>query len=65
MCLERARRGSIRYRRVTSGGIAQAKNFGLLMARAPIVLFLDDDDVATPNLVERHLLVHGQRPEPT
>ena len=64
ICLERARQGSIRYRRVASGGIGQAKNFGLLMARAPIVLFLDDDDIASPDLIARHLLVHGLHPEP-
>ncbi len=63
LCLERARRGSIRYRRVTGGGIAQAKNFGLLASRAPIVLFLDDDDVAAPNLVGRHSFIHAQRPQ--
>jgi glycosyltransferase involved in cell wall biosynthesis len=63
LCLERARRGSIRYRRVPSGGISQAKNFGLLASRAPIVLFLDDDDVAAPELLERHLQVHAQHSE--
>jgi GT2 family glycosyltransferase len=63
LCLEKVRRGSIRYRRVASGGIAQAKNFGLLASRAPILLFLDDDDVAMPDLVERHLLVQRQRPQ--
>jgi glycosyltransferase involved in cell wall biosynthesis len=64
VCRDRARCGLIRYRRVSHGGIAQAKNFGLLAARAPIVLFLDDDDLAAPELLERHRLAHAGHGEP-
>ncbi len=62
LCLRLSEEGLIRYRRITSGGIAQAKNFGLLAARAAIVLFLDDDDVAAPELLERHVEMHDRRP---
>jgi glycosyltransferase involved in cell wall biosynthesis len=64
LCRERARRGSLVYRRMAHGGIAQAKNVGVLAARAEVILFLDDDDVAAPDLVERHLAGHERRPEP-
>jgi glycosyltransferase involved in cell wall biosynthesis len=58
-CFSLAEEDVIRYRRVTSGGIGQAKNFGLLAAKAPLVLFVDDDDVAAPDLLERHIEIHG------
>jgi glycosyltransferase involved in cell wall biosynthesis len=60
LCLRLAADGLIRYRRVTHGGIAQAKNFGLLGARGDIVLFLDDDDVAAPDLLQRHVEMHDR-----
>lgn len=40
-------------------GPAAARNRALGAAKAPLVLFLDDDVVAPPDLVERHLAVHA------
>jgi hypothetical protein len=34
-----------------------------MKSRASIVLFLDDDDVAAPDLLKRHLAAHAMRPE--
>ncbi len=52
------------YLRMTSGGIAQAKNIGLLAASAPIVVFLDDDDVFGSDLLAVHVDAHAAHPEP-
>jgi len=54
----------LRYERQENRGLAAAKNRGIELARAPIVVFLDDDDVAAPDLLERHLLRHERHPEP-
>jgi len=45
------------------GGISVAKNLGVDAARAPLVLFFDDDDVADENLVEEHLRTHRIHPQ--
>src|SRR5262245_27220754 len=39
-------------------GLASAKNLGLFSTLAPIVVFLDDDDVASATLLEQHLDTH-------
>ncbi len=39
-------------------GASAARNLGAQEARAPIVLFLDDDMVASPTLLARHLTHH-------
>jgi len=46
------------------GGRAAARNPGVERARAPLILFVDDDVVATDGLVQRHLDHHRRRPEP-
>src|SRR5690349_4215825 len=46
-------------------GLASAKNHGLFVARAPIVFFMDDDDLAHPELLARHVQAHRQHPAPT
>lgn len=43
-------------------GAATARNRGTAQARAPIVLFLDDDMEALPELVAAHLRAHERRP---
>ena len=40
------------------GGPAAARNRGVELAQSPIILFLDDDIVATPSLIKRHLSHH-------
>lgn len=41
-----------------NSGPAAARNRGVDMARTPLVLFIDDDVVATPTLVQEHLDSH-------
>lgn len=43
-------------------GLASAKNVGLFSTRAPLVIFLDDDDVASSTLLEQHLETHERFP---
>lgn len=40
-------------------GLAAAKNLGIFASRGPILLFLDDDDVASPHLLSTHVAAHG------
>ena len=42
-----------------NAGPAAARNLGVSAASAPLVLFVDDDIMATPTLVERHLRAHA------
>jgi GT2 family glycosyltransferase len=50
--------------RATRPGASAARNAGWQAARAPLVLFLDDDVVPTRKLVARHLEHHRRMPEP-
>ncbi len=45
-----------------TAGISVAKNIGVDAASAPLLLFFDDDDVADPDLVTRHLEMHRLYP---
>ena len=47
---------------IDHAGRAAAKNVGILAAQADLVLLFDDDDIATPDLVARHLAAHGSHP---
>lgn len=44
-------------------GLASARNHGIFAAQREILLFLDDDDVATPTLLEEHLKTHQEYPK--
>ncbi|MFL5887110.1 MAG: glycosyltransferase family 2 protein [Thermoleophilaceae bacterium] len=46
-----------------NGGRSAAKNTGVEMARGDLVLFLDDDVIAVPGLVDRHVRHHFIHPE--
>jgi glycosyltransferase involved in cell wall biosynthesis len=48
--------------RVGHGGRSAAKNHAVMLARAPIVLFFDDDDRAAPDYLAQHLEGHAARP---
>jgi GT2 family glycosyltransferase len=58
----RARRRPYATRLLRGGrpGASSARNAGWLAAEAPIVLFLDDDVLATPRLLAEHLLWHDR-----
>ena len=51
----------LRLRRVATGGAgaASARNAGVDASEGPVLLFLDDDLIAGPELVARHAALHG------
>lgn len=44
-------------------GAAAARNLGFANAKSEIILFLDDDMIASPALLEEHLRFHNKNPE--
>jgi glycosyltransferase involved in cell wall biosynthesis len=42
-------------------GVSSARNLGAVFARSPILLFLDDDVVPTPDLVGEHARFHEEK----
>lgn len=44
-------------------GAATARNRGAAATTAPLLIFLDDDMIADPDLVRAHLAAHARRPE--
>jgi GT2 family glycosyltransferase len=48
----------LRVIRQAPSGLAAAKNLGVFMSRAPVLLFMDDDDVADAALLASHLAIH-------
>ena len=53
----------LRYFRQENRGPASARNIGIKQARGDILLFVGDDIIATPNLIEQHMLFHCKYPE--
>lgn len=53
----------MRVLRQAQSGLAAAKNLGIFACRSPIVVFLDDDDVAGPDLLVGHLAAHLRYPD--
>jgi glycosyltransferase involved in cell wall biosynthesis len=51
--------------RQNHAGIAAAKNIGIFASRSPILLFLDDDDVADQHLLAAHVVTHQKYPAPS
>lgn len=51
--------------RQAQAGPGAARNLGLEHCRAPLVLILNDDAVAAPDLLERHLAAHAELPPKT
>ena len=62
VCRRWAGRMQLAHVTLPPSGIALAKNAGVDVARAPIVLFFDDDDVADPRLVAEHAESHRRHP---
>jgi glycosyltransferase involved in cell wall biosynthesis len=52
----------VRYHRVANGGPARARNVGLGLARAPLVAFLDADDLWLPAKLERQVALFRRDP---
>lgn len=57
-----AKRMPVRYYRQAASGLAIAKNHGLYHSRGEVALFLDDDDIPAPGLVEEHIAMHETYP---
>ena len=53
-------------RRITGGrpGLSANRNAGVRDARAPLVLFTDNDTIPVPQLVSEHLAWHRSHPAP-
>ena len=54
----------LRYSRRRGGGVSPARNHGISLARGRILLFLDDGEVAGPDLLQAHFDAHARFPEP-
>lgn len=48
----------VRYFYQNNSGLSSAKNHGVFAARSRVVLFFDDDDIATPTFLEEHIMFH-------
>jgi GT2 family glycosyltransferase len=56
---------AVRLLRGTQPGVSSARNVGWRAAQAPLVLFLGDDILGAPDLLEQHVAWHQQHPEET
>ena len=64
VCAKYAEELNLRYLTIDPSGIAVAKNAGLFLASGDLVLFFDDDDIASPRLLEEHVAIHTVNPQP-
>jgi len=53
----------IKYFYQNNAGLASAKNHGIYASRGSMLFFMDDDDKATPTLLEEHVLSHRKYPK--
>lgn len=54
----------LRYFRQEKKGPAAAKNIGIKNSRGEIVLFINDDIIVTPSLIQEHIKSHRKSPDP-
>lgn len=52
----------VRYFYQRNAGLSSARNHGIFAARGKIVFFFDDDDIASPTLLDEHLRMHRLHP---
>lgn len=52
----------LKYFYQNNAGLASAKNHGIYASQGDILLFLDDDDITTPTLLEEHVKTHQEYP---
>ncbi len=64
LCRGRRGKAPLRYVRQSHAGSAAAKNLGLFLSGGEIVVFFDDDDVASATFLEEHLKAHAAFPDP-
>lgn len=57
-----AKKLPLRYFYQRNAGLASAKNHGLFASRGDLVFFMDDDDIASGNLLEEHVKTHMKFP---
>src|SRR5262249_57319122 len=55
--------GRVKVHRIDQAGVAAARNTGIRLSRAPLVAFLDADDVWMPAKLERQLALFRADPE--
>ena len=53
----------VRYLKQPNSGANAARNKAILASTARLLLFINDDTIASSDMVERHCLMHRQRPE--
>jgi glycosyltransferase involved in cell wall biosynthesis len=53
----------LRYLHQPKSGVSSARNLGLRETRSPIVIFLDDDVIPSPQLISEHARFHRERAE--
>lgn len=58
-----AHRLNLRFDSQANAGPATARNRALRLGSAPLVLFLNDDSIAAPDLLARHLAFHQRHPQ--
>jgi glycosyltransferase involved in cell wall biosynthesis len=59
-----SRESRVRVEHIANSGPAAARNRGLRWARAPLVAFLDSDDVWLPEKLERQVVLFASHPAP-
>ncbi len=54
---------NIVYLYQNNSGLAAARNNGISCANGEIILFSDDDDIPSPQLISEHIVAHQQNPD--
>ncbi len=63
LCRSYSQKLTLRYLRIENSGISSAKNMAIFLARAPIVFFFDDDDIAGRDFLAEHVKAHKANPK--
>jgi glycosyltransferase involved in cell wall biosynthesis len=53
----------LRYERLDHAGLSRARNTGIRLSRAPMIAFLDADDIWLPHKLERQVPLFQENPE--
>ncbi len=63
LCMQFSAHTGLRYYRIEHSGKSAAKNLGIFLSSAPLLLFFDDDDIADRGLLAEHLDAHLAHPQ--